>query len=127
MSVLELITLSFTEEIVEIIGQCSKYADEAGGLVAYEELLGVLQGSDSRVLSATEGPDVKVVEFMRILEEYRVKCEEEGNYLEAGRAHKQLQILRIQEEKRQQKAVKVRQITERQDVQVYYSAKISNI
>jgi DNA-binding IscR family transcriptional regulator len=35
--------------------------------------------------------------------------------------------LRIQEEKRQQKAVKVRQITERQDVQVYYLAKILNI
>jgi hypothetical protein len=39
-----------------------------------------------------EGPDPKVVEFLRILEEYRVKCEEEGNYLEAGRAHKQLGV-----------------------------------
>lgn len=107
-------------EIIEIIEQCSKFADESDGLVTYEELLDILQSSDSHVLSASEGPDEKVVEFMRILEEYRVKCEDEGNYLEAGRAHKQLQILRIQEEKRQQKAIKVRQITERQDVQVYF-------
>ena len=108
----------YAGEIVQIIEQCSKFADESDGLVAYEELLDILQSSDSHVLSASEGPDAKVVEFMRILEEYRVKCEDEGNYLEAGRAHKQLQILRIQEEKRQQKAIKVRQITERQDVQV---------
>lgn len=105
-------------EVVDIIEQCSKFADESDGLVAYEELLNILRRADGHVLSSSEGPDEKVVEFMRILEEYRVKCEDEGNYLEAGRAHKQLQILRIQEEKRQQKAIKVRQITERQDVQV---------
>ena len=105
-------------ETVEIVEQCSKFADESGGLVSYEELLDILQKSDNQVVAASEGPDMKVVEFMRILEEYRVKCEEEGNYLEAGRAHKQLEVLRIQEEKRQQKAIKVRQITERQDVQV---------
>lgn len=113
-------------EIVEIVEKCSKFADEAGGLVAYEELLEILKGSDSHMLSSTEGPDPKVVEFMRILEEYRVKCEEEGNYLEAGRAHKQLQILRIQEEKRQQKAIKVRQITERQDVQLAHNMQFSD-
>lgn len=114
------------DEVIQIIEQCSKFAEESDGLVSYEELLGVLQSADSRVLSATEGPDAKVVEFMRILEEYRVKCEEEGNYLEAGRAHKQLQILRIQEEKRQQKAIKVRQITERQDVQLAHNMQFSD-
>ena len=57
---------------------------------------------------STEGPDAKVLEFLRILEDYRVKCEEEGNYLEAGRAHKQLAVLRKQEEKRQHKAILVR-------------------
>ena len=55
------------------------------------------------------------------MEEYRVKCEEEGNYLEAGRAHKQLAILRKQEEKRQQKAIKARQLAERQDVQLAHN------
>lgn len=53
---------------------------------------------------------------MAILEEYRVKCENEGNYLEASRAYKQLGILRQQEEKRQQKVIQARHISERQDV-----------
>lgn len=113
-------------EIVEIIEQCSKYAEETDGLVAYDDLLFVLQSTDNHTLSVTEGPDPKVVEFMRILEEYRVKCEEEGNYLEAGRSHKQLQILRTQEEKRQQKAIKVRQISERQDVQLAHNMQFSD-
>lgn len=72
-----------------------------------------------------ENTDPKVLEFLRILEEYRIKCEEEGNYLEAGRAHKQLGILKSQEEKRQQKAVKVRQIAERQDVQLAHNMQFS--
>ena len=39
-----------------------------------------------------EGADPKVMEFLRILEDYRVKCEQEGNYLEAGRAHRQVRL-----------------------------------
>jgi hypothetical protein len=73
-----------------------------------------------------EGPDPKVMEFLRILEEYRVKCEEEGNYLEAGRAHKQLSVLRKQEDKRQQKSIKARQISERQDVQLAHNMQFSD-
>ena len=53
--------------------------------------------------------------------EYRLKCEEESNYLEAGRAHKQLSVLRKQEEKRQQNAVKARQVSEREDVQLAHN------
>mmetsp|Transcript_29107 Transcript_29107/g.65143 ORF Transcript_29107/g.65143 Transcript_29107/m.65143 type:complete len:340 (-) Transcript_29107:97-1116(-) len=68
-----------------------------------------------------EGPDPKVTEFLRILEEYRLKCEEEGDYLEAGRAHEQLETLRKQEEQRQQKAVRARQIAERTDVQIAHN------
>lgn len=65
-----------------------------------------------------EQPDPKVMEFLRILDQYRSKCEAEGNYLEADRAHQQLEMLRRQEEKRQQNAVKGRQAAERQDVQL---------
>lgn len=113
------------DEVLSIIESCTKYADEAGGMVAYEEFIDVIKGLENESAAAAEGPDPKVVEFMRILEEYRVKCEEEGNYLEAGRAHKQLDILRVQEEKRQQKAIKVRQITERQDVQLAHNMQFS--
>jgi hypothetical protein len=68
-----------------------------------------------------EEPDPKVLEFLRILEQYRRKCEKEGNYLEADRAHQQLEMLRKQEESRQQKAVRARQIAERQDVQIAHN------
>ena len=31
-------------------------------------------------------PDSKVLDFLRLLEEYRRKCEEEGNYAEARKS-----------------------------------------
>ena len=40
-------------------------------------------------------PDPKVVEFLRLLDEYRKKCESEGNYAEAKKAH--LKVLEIRE------------------------------
>lgn len=40
-------------------------------------------------------PDSKVLDFLRLLEEYRRKCEEEGNYAEAKKArHKFDELLR---------------------------------
>lgn len=68
-----------------------------------------------------EGTDPKVMEFLRILDEYRLKNENEGNYEEAERASKQLDNLRKQEMKRQVKALKARQIAERQDIQVAHN------
>ena len=68
-----------------------------------------------------EQPDPKVMEFLRILDQYRAKCECDGNYLEADRAFQQLEMLRKQEEKRQQNAVRARQTAERQDVQIAHN------
>jgi len=68
-----------------------------------------------------EGTDPKVLEFLRILDEYRLKNEDEGNYAEAERASNQLDNLRTQEMKRQLKALKARQIAERQDVQIAHN------
>ena len=67
------------------------------------------------------GPDPKVVEFINILEEYRCKCEDDGNYLEAQRADQQLGTLRKQEAKRQSKTLRAKQIAERQDVQIAHN------
>jgi hypothetical protein len=94
-------------------------------MINFDHFVSVLQEAEVEASPPIEGTDPKVLEFLRILEEYRVKCEEEGNYLEAGRAHKQLGILKSQEEKRQQKAVKVRQISERQDVQLAHNMQFS--
>ena len=68
-----------------------------------------------------DAPDPKVYEFLRILDEYRIKCEEEGNYLEAGRSAQQSAALRKQEERRQNKALRARHIAERQDVQIAHN------
>mmetsp|Transcript_32358 Transcript_32358/g.85022 ORF Transcript_32358/g.85022 Transcript_32358/m.85022 type:complete len:393 (+) Transcript_32358:126-1304(+) len=100
--------------------------DAAQGMesVSFDDFLDLLEkGQPSQ---PGEAPDPKVMEFLRILEEYRIKCEEEGNYLEAGRAHEQLDTLRKQEEKRQQKAVRARQISERSDVQIAHNMQYSD-
>lgn len=72
------------------------------------------------------GPDPKVMEFITILEEYRMKCEEDGNYLEAQRADTQLTALRKQEFKRQSKALKAKQIAERQDIQIAHNMQFND-
>ena len=45
--------------------------------------------------------------------------------MEAGRAFKQVGVLRQQEEKRQQKVIQARQISERQDVQLAHNMQFS--
>ena len=74
--------------------------------------------------SSDESPEQKVLEFLRILDEYRKKCESEGNYKEAERAHKQLTVLRKQEEKRQQRVVISQQETEKLDIQKSHNIQI---
>ena len=49
--------------------------------------------------------------------EYRIQCEEGGNYVEAGKAQKQLGVIRQQEVRRQQKIVQSRHGLEKQDIQ----------
>eukprot|EP00607_Mallomonas_marina_P000178 CAMPEP_0182427950 /NCGR_PEP_ID=MMETSP1167-20130531/20913_1 /TAXON_ID=2988 /ORGANISM="Mallomonas Sp, Strain CCMP3275" /LENGTH=407 /DNA_ID=CAMNT_0024610557 /DNA_START=86 /DNA_END=1309 /DNA_ORIENTATION=- len=114
------------DEIVAITEQSTKIAPD--GRISFDNFRALIDNSDneSETNAPYEGADPKVLEFCRILEEYRVKCEEEGNYLEAARALKQLGVLRSQEEKRQQKAVRARQISERQDVQLAHNMQFSD-
>ncbi len=114
------------DELITITERAAKTVDEQEGMIDFERFIIILEDAEAAVDIPFEGADPKVLEFLRILEEYRVKCEEEGNYLEAGRAHKQLSVLRKQEEKRQQKAVKARQISERQDVQLAHNMQFSD-
>jgi len=111
---------------VDITQAAAKVASVSGNQINFESFSAILEQSEGAGEVPFEGPDPKVIEFLRILEEYRVKCEEEGNYLEAGRADKQLVILRKQEEKRQQKAIRARQLAERQDVQLAHNMQFSD-
>lgn len=109
------------DDIVKITEAASRTADENEGMLRFEDVLYHLEAHEKSTAPTFEGADPKVIEFMRILEEYRIKCEEEGNYLEAGRAFRQLGVLRKQEEKRQQKAIQAKQISEKQDVQLAHN------
>lgn len=95
-------------------------------MISFEEFLSLLSLGGQSGDGPAGGADPKVLEFLNILDEYRLKCEEEGNYLEAGRAYGQLETLRRQEERRQQKSLKARQIAERQDVQIAHNMQYSD-
>ena len=115
--------------ILEKIGRSPEEAAEMlkdtdpdmAGALSFEDFLMLLKKKDSETQALGEGPDPKVIEFLHILDEYRIKCEDEGNYLEAGRAAKQLETLKKQEAKRQEKALRARQLAERQDVQIAHN------
>lgn len=117
--------LFILDEIMKLTENASRVADENEGQLHFENVAFILaQYERANAEMPMEGSDPKVIEFLRILEEYRIKCEEEGNYLEAGRAFKQLGVLRQQEEKRQQKAIQARQISEKQDVQLAHNMQV---
>jgi len=100
------------------------------GSVSFDEFLRIVaaghargageDGDEDGDRDPTEA-DEKVVEFLRILEEYRAKCEAEGDYIEAGRASTQLETLRKQEQRRREKALRAQQIAQRQDVQIAHN------
>jgi hypothetical protein len=77
-------------------------------------------------LSLDEGSDPKVEEFLKVLEEYRSKCETEGNYEEAARATDQLATLRKQEEARRIRAIKSRHAQEKAAVAAAHDSQVSD-
>lgn len=54
-------------------------------------------------------PDSKVLDFLRLLEEYRRKCEEEGNYAEARKASSKFDELLKKEVARQRNNIRAAQ------------------
>jgi hypothetical protein len=89
---------------------------DRSGKLTFQEFVDLLVSAQGA--AGPDGPDEKVLEFLRILEEYRVKCENEGAYLEAERATTQLATLRKQEEKRVLRVLKARHAAERNDVSI---------
>lgn len=62
-----------------------------------------------------DSADPRVTEFLKVLEEYRVKCEGEGNYEEASRCTDQLGAIRRAEEDRRLRALRAKHVQERQE------------
>ncbi|CAN0462050.1 unnamed protein product [Ectocarpus sp. 12 AP-2014] len=107
------------DDVARVMAAAANTDAGMNGRVSFDDFIRLLEQAGPA--GPLEGPDPKVMEFLRILEEYRVKCEGGGDYLEAGRAQRQLDVLRRQETRRQQKAVRARQLCERQDVQVAHN------
>jgi hypothetical protein len=61
--------------------------------------------------------DTKVLDFLRLLEEYRRKCEEQGNYSEAKKASAKYDDLLKKETQRQKNNIKSAQEQELQNIE----------
>ncbi|GMF26058.1 unnamed protein product [Phytophthora lilii] len=126
---------------IQLLNELDDYAGDSGS-ISFDDFVSLIQNHVIRQQQQEEelagggigvggdrlrpGPDPKVLEFIAILKEYRLKCEEDGNYLEAQRADSQLTALRRQEFKRQSKSLKARQIAERQDVQIAHNMQFND-
>jgi len=98
-----------------------KAADEepgSGGHISFEVFL---QAMEQGKQLPPKGPDPRAMQFLRVLEEYRIKCESDGNYLEAERAQGQLEILQAQEEKRQQQVIRASMMKEMLKIQAAHN------
>lgn len=62
-------------------------------------------------------PDSKVLDFLRLLEEYRRKCEDEGNYSEAKKARSKFDELLKKETLRQKNNIRAAQEHELQNIE----------
>lgn len=85
---------------------------EGDGRVSFSQFLRILQNQYPPP-SPSPSPNARTIQFLHILEEYRLTSEAQGNYLETQRIQTQLEILRNYEESRQQNAIQAQQIQEK--------------
>ena len=84
-----------------------EFIDELGAEVTFEQFIELMQKIENRIhMEPTQEQqlqqpqqvtniqaDTKVLDFLRLLEEYRRKCEEQGNYAEARKARAKFEEL----------------------------------
>jgi hypothetical protein len=103
----------------------------SNGRISFDEFLSLMQQvenkivksglADQKQMSANEGDlpkdparagvinitaDTKVLDFLRLLEEYRRKCEEQGNYGEARKSRSKFEELLKKETQRQKNNIR---------------------
>lgn len=82
------------------------------GYLTFDEFLSILSEielqrdncntSDKLAYKLFVEPDLRVIEFIKLLDNYRVKCEKEGNYSEAKKAQMKIQEVKQKEQLRHQ-------------------------
>ena len=117
------------------------------GLISFDEFLGLMQQVENRIVknsaedeldpnaeqqqlqaAVSRGgliniqADAKVLDFLRLLEEYRRKCEEQGNYAEARKARAKFDELLLKETQRQKNNIRAAQEQELQNIEAAQKA-----
>lgn len=96
----------------------------SSGRISFEEFLGLMQQVENKIVKTfvkqtQEGTkdgtargvikisaDDKVLDFLKLLEEYRRKCEEQGNYGEARKSRQKFEELLKKEQQRQKNNIR---------------------
>lgn len=115
------------EEAERILGALGSEYSEGVSFEAFVQVLGKLEKSlktdpetsEQKDDSAGEiaAPETKILDFLHLLEEYRRKCEDEGNYEEARKARAKYEELRKKESARQLSSMRMAQDQELQSVE----------
>lgn len=110
------IDISDMEQVMEQLGKdptrAKSLLDEIDpnhdGKIGFDEFLKMLSDLEKELESGAEGQssdtvqaENKVLDFLQLLEEYRLKCESEGNYPEAKKAQMKFEELKKKETERQ--------------------------
>ena len=107
------------------------YIDSLGAQISFDMFLNLMQQVENQIVNnnqevpttnqqpnsdqlqapASEGitniqADTKVLDFLRLLEEYRRKCEEQGNYSEAKKSRSKFEELLRKETQRQKNNIR---------------------
>ncbi len=83
------------------------------------------EGAPSRPAPSSDGPDPRVDEFLRMLEDYRITCEQKGDYEEAAKCTEQLATIRAAEVDRRIRAMKARHVGEREETVTAHAAQFA--
>lgn len=110
------------------------YIDSLGAQISFDMFLDLMQQVENQIVNSNqEAPtgiqqpnsdqlqaptsqsitnvkaDTKVLDFLRLLEEYRRKCEEQGNYSEAKKSRSKFEELLRKETQRQKNNIRAAQ------------------
>lgn len=84
-----------------------------------------VSSSPTKKLYGVDGPDPRILEYVRVLEEYRTKCEMEGNYEEAERSLLQINSVCQQEENRCVQLLHNRHVKEIEEAMTAHTLQLS--
>jgi len=126
-----------------------EFIDELGAEITFDQFIDLMQKIENKIVNNNEPQqdamnqlqpgaggsggahpagitniqaDTKVLDFLRLLEEYRRKCEEQGNYAEARKSRAKFEELLRKETQRQKNNIRAAQEQELQNIEAAQKA-----